>query len=875
MDKPDNEQVMATTWHLSGIFEFCQQRNISINLILKNTTLNPAFVDEEAELSWSDYTQAIANLHHLLPDQEFDEACGLRWRLPDNIYWKDLALILDDPQDLLVELVGERGDLFYGLPIESKIKENRSGRVKFRLTWTSDQAPTVSYLRLLRAEISSFASLLGLQNIQVSTEQASLWTDVEILYSHKTSLLKRLQQPLKRLMSTHRLLQAMQVLRRRARNHRAEQYRLKALVRKQALDHSLTQQQLQRYYALVMRDCWYISSQGEFMVSKNSSMNPLQINLEACNYNLSDLLEKPSRSLFSQFIEQITVRPDQVKSVNLTLNTTASRLISITLIYLGTDSEIHAQGIIIDTSDQSRLQLKHDKLVSVGQSLSQMNPVGMVILNQSNRIVWSSDAFHDLARANPSELIDQDLISLIPEALADRELRHFYYSPEVNVQARGIKAKMIMKDSSLREIKISGSSLGQPYSGSKLLLIEDYNAAKNALNESRKLHLELDKSRKMASIGNLLSSVAHDLSNFLVAINGYASLAIEERSPGSKNYADRILHAGQQANALTQKLLNYNKLQPQQTTVQDLSLILENSKPILQQVTTPDIKLSANYPEDPLYADVAEDQIQNILLNLIINSRDALLDGGEIKLAAASVFFTPEFCRTETWARPGRFCEISVTDNGSGITEEILPHVFEPYFSTKTDDQGSGLGLANIRDMVEANEGLIKLSSKPLIGTTVKVFLPQCGVPAKRVSVKRQKSATLDQETLLLIEPDQRVSQLVQLVLRSVGYTVLTASAGGEGLALYKQHQDKIDLLLTELVLPTLPGQKLIDQVQVYNPNQKILICSAHLHFPKHASFISEKHLPTLSKPYQLEELRHAVATTLIATDMKAISKGL
>ena len=875
MDKPDNEQVMATTWHLSGIFEFCQQRNISINLILKNTTLNPAFVDEEAELSWSDYTQAIANLHHLLPDQEFDEACGLRWRLPDNIYWKDLALILDDPQDLLVELVGERGDLFYGLPIESKIKENRSGRVKFRLTWTSDQAPTVSYLRLLRAEISSFASLLGLQNIQVSTEQASLWTDVEILYSHKTSLLKRLQQPLKRLMSTHRLLQAMQVLRRRARNHRAEQYRLKALVRKQALDHSLTQQQLQRYYALVMRDCWYISSQGEFMVSKNSSMNPLQINLEACNYNLSDLLEKPSRSLFSQFIEQITVRPDQVKSVNLTLNTTASRLISITLIYLGTDSEIHAQGIIIDTSDQSRLQLKHDKLVSVGQSLSQMNPVGMVILNQSNRIVWSSDAFHDLARANPSELIDQDLISLIPEALADRELRHFYYSPEVNVQARGIKAKMIMKDSSLREIKISGSSLGQPYSGSKLLLIEDYNAAKNALNESRKLNLELDKSRKMASIGNLLSSVAHDLSNFLVAINGYASLAIEERSPGSKNYADRILHAGQQANALTQKLLNYNKLQPQQTTVQDLSLILENSKPILQQVTTPDIKLSANYPEDPLYADVAEDQIQNILLNLIINSRDALLDGGEIKLAAASVFFTPEFCRTETWARPGRFCEISVTDNGSGITEEILPHVFEPYFSTKTDDQGSGLGLANIRDMVEANEGLIKLSSKPLIGTTVKVFLPQCGVPAKRVSVKRQKSATLDQETLLLIEPDQRVSQLVQLVLRSVGYTVLTASAGGEGLALYKQHQDKIDLLLTELVLPTLPGQKLIDQVQVYNPNQKILICSAHLHFPKHASFISEKHLPTLSKPYQLEELRHAVATTLIATDMKAISKGL
>ncbi|MBT5203348.1 MAG: response regulator [Gammaproteobacteria bacterium] len=875
MNKPDNEQVMATTWHLSGIFEFCQQRNISINLIVKNTTLNPVFVDEEAELSWSDYTQVIVNLHHLLPDQEFDEACGLRWRLPENIFWKDLALILDDPQDLLVELIGERGDLFYGLPIQSKIKENRSGRVKFSLTWTSGQAPTVSYLRLLRAEISSFASLLGLQNIQVSTNQAISWTDVEILYHHKTSLLQRLQQPVKRLMSTHRLLQSTQVLRRRARDHRAEQYRLKALVHKQHLDHSLTRQQLQRYNALVMRDCWYISSQGEFMISKNSSMNQLQISLEACNYSLSPLLVKTSQPLFSQFIEQITVRPDQVKSVNLTLNWTASGLLSITLIYLGTDSEIHAQGIIIDTSEQSRLQLKHDKLVALGQSLSQLNPIAMVILNQSNRIVWSSDTFHDLAKTNPTELLDQDLISLIPETLADRELRHLYYSPEVIGQARGIKAKMIMKDNSLREIKISGSSLGHPHSGSKLLLIEDHNTAKNALIESRKLHLELDKSRKMATIGNLLSSVVHDLSNFLVAINGYAALAVEERSPGSKDYADGILYAGQQANALTQKLLTYNKPQPQQTTVQDLRQILENSKPILQQVITPDIKLTASSPEEPLYADVAEDQIQNILLNLIINARDALLDGGEIKLEASPAFFTPEFCRTETWARPGRFCEISVTDNGSGIAEEILAHVFEPYFSTKTDDQGSGLGLANIRNILEASKGFINLSSKPLIGTSVKIFLPQCGVPAKRVSAKVQKRDISNQETLLLIEPDQRVSRYAQLVLRAVGYTVLTAYAGDEGLTLYKQHQGDIDLLLTELVLPTLPGQKLIDQVQVVNPTQKILICSAHLHFPKHASFISEKHLPTLSKPYQLEELRHAVAMTLISAEMKALSKGL
>lgn len=866
---------MATTWHLSGILEFCQQRNISLNLIVKNTTLNPVFVDEETELSWSDYTQAISNLHHLLPDQEFDEACGLRWRLPENIFWKDLALILDDPQDLLIELIGERGDLFYGLPIQSKIKENRPGRVKFRLTWISGQTPTVSYLRLLRAEISSFSSLLGLQNIQVSTDQGISWTDVEILYNHQTSLLQRLQLPVKRLMSSHRLLQAIQVLRRRARQHRAEQYRLKALVGKQQLDHSRTEQQLQRYYALVMRDCWYISSRGEFMVGKNSNMNQLQNNLEACNYNLSQLLDETSQSLFSQFIEQIAIRPDQVKSTDLTLNKTVNRILSIKLIYLGADSEIHAQGIIIDTSEQSRLQLKHDKLVSLGRSLSELNPIAMVILNQSNRIVWSSDAFHDLARTNPSELLGQDLISLIPEALADRQLRHFYYSPEASGQARGIKAKMIMKDSSLREIKISGSNLGHPHSGSKLLLIEDHNDATIARNESRKIHLELDKSRKMAAIGNLLSSVAHDLSNFLVAINGYAALAVEERLPSSKNYADRILHAGQQANALTQKLLSYNKLQPQQTIVQDLREILKNSTPMLQQVTTPDIELIARYPEDPLYADVAEDQIQNILLNLIINARDALLDGGEIKLEAAHVFFTPEFCKSETWARPGRFCEISVIDNGSGIAEEILPHVFEPFFSTKADDQGSGLGLANIRNLVEANKGLINLSSNPLTGTSVRIFLPQCGVPAKRVSAKTQKSVTSGQETLLLIEPDQRVSRYAQLVLRSIGYTVLTAYTGDEGLALYKQHQDEVDLLLTELVLPKLPGQKLIDQVRVYNPKQKILICSAHLHFPKHASFVSKNHVPTLSKPYQLEELRHAVATTLISADMKAIAKRL
>ena len=874
MLNPENEQISATNWHLNGIFEFCQQRNISINLLVKNTTLNPVCATLDTELAWSDYTQVIANLHHLLPDQEFDEACSLRWRLPENIFWKDLALLLDDPQDLLIELIGEQGDLFCGLPIESKIKVNSLGRVKFHLTWHTGQAPTVSYLRLLRAEVSSFAGLLGLWDCQVSTVQGTSWAEVECLYHHKKGLLQRLQLPLKRLMSTHRSLQAIQVLRLQARQHRAERWRLKTQVRAQHIAHSLTEQQLQRYQSLVMRDCWYISSQGKFLIGKNSSITPVLMSLEARNHNLNHLLQSASQAAFSRFIEHISVRPDETRSVDLTLNTSTSPVLSIRLIYLGTDSDIRAQGIMIDTSEQYQLQQRVDQLGSLGRSLSELNPIAMVVVNQSNRIIWSSDAFHDLTSTSPSELLDQDLISLIPEALADRELRHFYYSADASSQIRRIDAKMIMKDSSLRDIKISGDRLDNSYSTSKLILIEDCKDASTALNESKVLHLELDKSRKMATIGNLLSSVVHDLSNFLVAINGYAALAAEENVLSNKNYADKILHAGKQANTLTQKLLSYHKRQPQKTTVQDLRGILTHSIPLLQQVTTPDIKLTARCPEDPLYADVAEDQIQNILLNLVINARDAIPDEGEIILEASTVVLTPGFCKVETWARPGRFCVISVTDTGSGISEEVLPHVFEPFFSTKTDDQGSGLGLANIRNLVEASNGLINLFSEPLIGTSVKIFLPQSGAPAKRVTAKVEKDIASNQETLLLIEPDLRVSKYAQLVLTSIGYTVLTADTGDEGLAAYKQHQDDIDLLLTELVLPNLAGQKLIKQVQDYNPNQKILICSAHHHFPKHAAFIAKQQLPVLSKPYQLEELRHTVAITLISAPIKTMTRS-
>jgi nitrogen-specific signal transduction histidine kinase/ActR/RegA family two-component response regulator len=393
----------------------------------------------------------------------------------------------------------------------------------------------------------------------------------------------------------------------------------------------------------------------------------------------------------------------------------------------------------------------------------------------------------------------------------------------------------------------------------------------SAVNERRRLQLELDKSRKMAAIGNMLSSVAHDLSNFLVAINGYAALAAQENSSKQNSFASRVLHAGQQANALTQKLLNFNKQPPRQTTVHDLRGILESSAPLLNQVATPDIKLLTHYPEDPLYADVVEDQIENILLNLIINARDALPEGGEIKLQVAPAFLTPEFCKTAPWAKPGRFCEISVQDNGIGIPTEILPHIFEPFFSTKSSDQGSGLGLANIRQLVEASHGFINLTSKSSKGTLVRIFLPRCGAPAKRVK-PRKDEIQHKAETLLLIEPDQSVSEYAQLVLRSVGYTVLTANTGDEGLALYQQHHVDIHLLLTELVLPQLPGQKLIDQVQQYNPNQKILVCSAHLHFPRHAAYISRKQIPVLAKPYLLEDLRRAVATTLISPDNMAIS---
>ena len=873
MNRPDNLQVIATTWLLAGIFEYCRQRNISADLIVKNTTLDATTTNHETALSWQDYTQAIANLHHLLPDQEFDEACGLRWRLPDNIFWKDLALILDDPQDLLVELIGEQGDLFYGLPIRSEIKESRQGLLRIHLTWPSQQNPTSSYLKLLRAEISSFAGLIGLHKVMVSTNQSASGVDLDCRFNSEFSLLHRiLYLPIKRLMSTHRLLLSVQALRLKARQHRAEQHLLKSQLLKQAFDNRLVEQQLKRYNSLVMRDCWYISPQGEFLLSAANSMSPLSSSLEACDHNLNHLLKAASQPLFSHFVKQISIRPDQVQSVDLNLNAASRPVLSIKLLYLGTDSEIQAQGVIIDTSEQSVLQQNHDDLISLGRSLSEINPTAMVILDQANHIIWSSDAFQDLTGASPSELRDQNLTSLIPESLADRQLRDFYYSPEPSNQVREIKAKMISKNNSLREIKISGSNLDQRHNGSKLLLIEDQRQQVTALNERRRLQLELDKSRKMAATGNLLSSVVHDLSNFLVAINGYAALAMQEQSPEHKNHASQILHAGQQANALTLKLLNFNKQQPRQTTVQDLRGILKNSASLLNQVTTPDIKLVTRYPKDPLYADVVEDQIENILLNLIINARDALLEGGEIKLVVAPAFLTPEFCKVEPWAKPGRFCEISVQDNGTGIPVEILPHIFEPFFSTKTSDQGSGLGLANIRQLVEANKGFISLTSKPSKGTLVRIFLPRCGAPAKRVA-KNTDVIQPKEETLLLIEPDQNVSEYAQLVLRSVGYTVLTANTGDEGLALYQQHHEDIHLLLTELVLPQFPGQKLIDQIQLYNPDQKILICSAHLHFPRHASYISRKQIPVLAKPYLLEDLRRAVATTLISPDKQAISE--
>jgi PAS domain S-box-containing protein len=386
-----------------------------------------------------------------------------------------------------------------------------------------------------------------------------------------------------------------------------------------------------------------------------------------------------------------------------------------------------------------------------------------------------------------------------------------------------------------------------------------------AVDVTERLNLEaqLRQAQKMESVGQLAGGIAHDFNNLLTVINGHAGLIMtgEKLSPKTAESIKEISEAGRRAGALTRQLMAFSRKQDLNLQTLDLNGIVNNISKMLRRILGEDVALEADFAQElpPIKADLG--MVEQVLLNLAVNSRDAMPRGGKLRIATACVALDAAGARQNPEAVPGRFVRLTFSDTGCGIAPENLGRIFEPFFTTKALDRGTGLGLATVYGIVKQHRGWIEVTSKVGQGTAFNIYFPASAEKSGALPVSQGEQKVMGgTETILVVEDEAPLLKLMHHILESYGYKVLESSNGKTALELWEGHKAKIDLLLTDLILPDgMAGPELARILQEAKPALKVLYTSGYNTERLAKEFPPGTRVNFVQKPFHARKLAEVV----------------
>jgi PAS domain S-box-containing protein len=389
------------------------------------------------------------------------------------------------------------------------------------------------------------------------------------------------------------------------------------------------------------------------------------------------------------------------------------------------------------------------------------------------------------------------------------------------------------------------------------------------ITEKNTLEKQLQQAQKLEAVGRLTGGIAHDFNNVLSAIIGYTDFILmkTDKEDENRQHLQEIKKAGERAAALTHQLLAFSRKQVLKPEVLDPNNVIKELEKMIRRIIGEDIIFMANLKPDVdrIKADPA--QMEQIIMNLAINARDAMPTGGKLTIETANVFLDEGYANHHIAVKPGTYVMLAVSDNGVGMDKEIQEHIFEPFYSTK-GEKGTGLGLATVYGIVKQSGGSIWVYSEPGQGTTFKIYFPRVeeGVVSKKKAKKVMESVR-GTETVLVVEDEYTVRSMISLVLKDNGYTILEASNGTEALSIFHQHKDQINLLLTDAIMPGMNGRELAEQITATNPTIKVLYASGYTDDIIVHHGILEEGINFLQKPFAPSLLLSTVRMVLDKVD--------
>jgi PAS domain S-box-containing protein len=464
---------------------------------------------------------------------------------------------------------------------------------------------------------------------------------------------------------------------------------------------------------------------------------------------------------------------------------------------------------------------------------------------EPRQVAVTNDLFFRAVHADDRQRVGAALVEALQTKNA-YDLEHRILLPggeERHVRERG----EIITDASGRPVRILGIVLD--------------------ITERRQLGEQLRQSQKMEAIGQLAGGVAHDFNNILTVIHGHASLLLvdEAITKNAARSAQQIAQAAERAAGLTRQLLTFSRRQVMQPRRLDLNAVVSNMTMMLGRILGEDIALQLNYWPEPAFIKADASMMEQVLLNLVVNARDAMPKGGQLAIKITTSKADPNYRTYHSESRAEDFVCLNVTDTGSGIDPETLRRIFEPFFTTKEVGKGTGLGLATVYGIVNQHQGWIEVDSEVGKGSTFRVFLPTAkeALPADEEDTPRPEARGGD-ETILVVEDEIAVRELVCSVLGGRGYNILQAETGVKALEVWQSNKKKIDLLLTDLVMPDhLNGRELAEKLRADKPSLKVIFTSGYSADVVGKDFVLQRGLHYLQKPYDPQKLALTVRDCL------------
>jgi PAS domain S-box-containing protein len=493
---------------------------------------------------------------------------------------------------------------------------------------------------------------------------------------------------------------------------------------------------------------------------------------------------------------------------------------------------------------------------------------GMRLTDERGNIVAVNEAFCKLVGMQQEELQGQPFTVIYADShFPDLILRKYRQRFRDRIIEKQIQRKLKLRNGSVVTLEDTNSFVelrGQP--PLLLGLFRDVTAQKQ-------LEDQLRQSQKMEAIGQLAGGVAHDFNNILTVIHGHASLLLSAGSLSQvwAKSAHQIVQAADRAAGLTRQLLTFSRRQIMQQRQLDLNGVVSDMSKMLERILGEDITLRLIYSPRPALIQADAGMMEQVLLNLAVNSRDAMPKGGQLAINISIHEVDESQLPQDAEAHAGRFVCLTASDTGCGIPPEIIRRIFEPFFTTKEVGKGTGLGLATVYGIVKQHQGWIEVDSEPGKGTDFRVFLPSSSsVLPREVSEESpaEKEVRGGNETILVVEDEAPVRELVCNLLAEHGYKILQAESGVKALDLWKSSKDRIDLLLTDLVMPDrLNGRELAEKLWAERPNLKVIFSSGYSAEVVGNDFVLRRGLNYLQKPYHPQKLAITVRDCLDAVN--------